>query len=712
MNPRSRAAVAVLRRSACLALLLLGAPVPARGQHSSPPSRPPDGLLERPDLQEIVNAQVRRDGAALTGWLADVDPVVRARAAFALASVQDPAAVPPLLATLGDPDPAVRADAAFALGQTADSLAAPALLAAFTRDTNIIVRSALLEALGKTGGSAALAAVAALELGPGERGAHALALGRFGLRGLHDPAAVARLATYLTLITGDPSEARLGEQAAYYFGRVRDTTAWATVADTLRRALDAEPLMAGAPDAPSPALHLIPALARLNAPGDTPLFLGALTNGADWRVRVQAVRALARRTAEDAARAALLEALDDTSLHVAVEAATVLATADSLAADAVSAIAAMVTRNTHPWQVTTALLPALVRSGEPGLALLWITMLDRPEPPNGRARARALTALGFGDDRPGFLVLEEQADDADPQIAAAAITALAARWSRGAVSEEATVERYYAVFSAALSGRDLATASAAAPVLADTLFRSHGGLALLAETYRQMRAPNDIEPMVEILTALGASGDHSVRPTLDAALAHPQPVLRGAAAAALTKLTGEPVTAPPAASPPERTVAWPFLQRLGPRPQIVLETPRGRIVIGLEVEQAPLTAQTLLQFAEGGRYDEVPFHRVVANFVVQGGDFERGDGYGGPGFAIASEFTRIPYRRGAAGMASAGKDTEGSQYFFTHSMQPHLDGRYTAFGAVVEGLDVMDAIVEGDRVTRATAIPTPYEPPR
>ncbi len=92
---------------------------------------------------------------------------------------------------------------------------------------------------------------------------------------------------------------------------------------------------------------------------------------------------------------------------------------------------------------------------------------------------------------------------------------------------------------------------------------------------------------------------------------------------------------------------------------------------------------------------------MVPGFVIQGGDVGRGDGWGGPGFAIRSELTRISFDRGVLGMASAGKDTEGSQYFVTHGMQPHLDGRYTAFGRVVSGMQVVDAIQRGDRVRRA-----------
>jgi peptidylprolyl isomerase len=154
--------------------------------------------------------------------------------------------------------------------------------------------------------------------------------------------------------------------------------------------------------------------------------------------------------------------------------------------------------------------------------------------------------------------------------------------------------------------------------------------------------------------------------------------------------------------PPDRRVDWTFLRAMGARPRLALDTERGRIVVELDAEEAPLTVQTVLQLAQEGRYDGVPFHRVVPDFVIQGGDFERGDGYGGPGFAIRSEFTRIPFARGTIGMASAGKDTEGSQFFLTHSAQPHLDGRYTAFGRVVQGMEVVDAILEGERVRRAS----------
>jgi peptidylprolyl isomerase len=158
--------------------------------------------------------------------------------------------------------------------------------------------------------------------------------------------------------------------------------------------------------------------------------------------------------------------------------------------------------------------------------------------------------------------------------------------------------------------------------------------------------------------------------------------------------------------PPTVLIEWDYLQRLGPRPLLVLDTRHGAVVVEMDTEQAPQTVMKLAKTAVLGHYDGVPFHRVVPNFVVQGGDYFRGDGYGGPDVNLRSEFTRLRYATGVAGMASAGKDTEGVQYFVTHSPQPHLDGRYTAFGRVVAGMEVLDRLQPGDVVTRARVVRT------
>ncbi len=183
------------------------------------------------------------------------------------------------------------------------------------------------------------------------------------------------------------------------------------------------------------------------------------------------------------------------------------------------------------------------------------------------------------------------------------------------------------------------------------------------------------------------------------------PTVRQRASEHAERLSGRRAMASDQASPVGRSPDWQVLAELGTHPALVLETEKGRVVIRMVAELAPVTVQTMAELAAAGHYDGVAFHRVVPDFVIQGGDFERGDGYGGPGFVIRSEITGIPYRRGVVGMASAGQDTEGSQFFITHSPQPHLDGDYTAFGRVVEGMDVVDRIYEQDRIIRARVEP-------
>ncbi|HYH85828.1 MAG TPA: peptidylprolyl isomerase, partial [Pyrinomonadaceae bacterium] len=137
--------------------------------------------------------------------------------------------------------------------------------------------------------------------------------------------------------------------------------------------------------------------------------------------------------------------------------------------------------------------------------------------------------------------------------------------------------------------------------------------------------------------------------------------------------------------------------RAGKNVRAVVSTDKGALTIELLAEDAPLTVDNFVQLARRNYFNGITFHRVVPNFVIQGGD-PRGDGNGGPGYQIRCEINMAPYGRGAVGMALSGKDTGGSQWFVTHSPQPHLDGGYTVFGRVVEGLEVVDRIARGDRI--------------
>jgi len=137
--------------------------------------------------------------------------------------------------------------------------------------------------------------------------------------------------------------------------------------------------------------------------------------------------------------------------------------------------------------------------------------------------------------------------------------------------------------------------------------------------------------------------------------------------------------------------------------QAVFETQRGTISIELYPQFAPRTVNNFVFLAREGFYDGLMFHRVISNFMIQGGD-PKGTGMGGPGYQFEDEFSGNPLRHetGALSMANAGPNTNGSQFFITHAPQPHLDGRHTVFGRVVDGQDVVDAIRQRDKMTRVT----------
>ena len=128
-----------------------------------------------------------------------------------------------------------------------------------------------------------------------------------------------------------------------------------------------------------------------------------------------------------------------------------------------------------------------------------------------------------------------------------------------------------------------------------------------------------------------------------------------------------------------------------------IETARGAIELKLAPESAPKTVNNFVFLAREGYYDGVTFHRVIANFMVQGGD-PTGTGRGGPGYKFEDELVGNPLKHGTGviSMANAGPNTNGSQFFITHSPQPHLDGKHTVFGKVTSGMDAVNAIRQGD----------------
>jgi cyclophilin family peptidyl-prolyl cis-trans isomerase/HEAT repeat protein len=200
-----------------------------------------------------------------------------------------------------------------------------------------------------------------------------------------------------------------------------------------------------------------------------------------------------------------------------------------------------------------------------------------------------------------------------------------------------------------------------------------------------------------ILDSLARQKTPAANEAIKSSLASPDHLIRRRAVA-LLKANGAGDFSERIANVASRNTATDYaraLSRLGKAVRASVNTDKGAFTIELLPEEAPLNVDNFVRLAQSGYFNNITFHRVVPNFVVQGGD-PRGDGNGGPGYQIRCEINEVSFDRGVVGMALSGKDTGGSQWFITHSPQPHLDGGYTVFGRVREGMDVVDRLARGD----------------
>ncbi|HYX23364.1 MAG TPA: peptidylprolyl isomerase, partial [Thermoanaerobaculia bacterium] len=353
-------------------------------------------------------------------------------------------------------------------------------------------------------------------------------------------------------------------------------------------------------------------------------------------------------------------------------------------------------------------LAARIETGEPwekGAALVALAAGKYPQ-----AAARISAAAASDDvalraraaEAAGLLGLPTEADvltrltaDASPRVRAAAVGAwLAADAKAGDVARKALTDPDPTVRESALDWlvehpvAPFAELQAALPGVYREGLEEMGLAELKALTARGKAEPLEKAAVVDLLEKAAAAGPY---------------VLRREAGESLARLGQTKIPAPGPATRQEADAYRQVLQRTRRPRTVEIRTQRGTITVRLACPEAPLTCLNFLQLAAQGYFDGLTFHRVVPDFVIQGGD-PKGDGSGGPGYAIRDEINRLRYTRGAVGMALAGPDTGGSQFFIALSPQPHLDGGYTVFGQVVAGDAVLDQIRIGDRIEKVVEV--------
>lgn len=614
------------------------------------------------------------------GVAADGDADLRRQAALTLGQIGDPQGAPVLEKLLGDDVPAVRRAAAFALGELGERggypEAARPLSGALTDPDRQTGRLAV-EALAKLGTDVGSVVERLIDVPPEEFYPRLLPfLFRFQKADKPSPAVV-RWAVE-GLAQQDP---HLHAMAAYALARTPQEAALPALRQLLG---DADPWVRG---------WAARALGQVGDRSDVDR-LRPLLDDAEPGPTIQALRAARHLFADGKAAAPfawqprILALLADPRPGVrvtAIEASASWLLDEELVAKLEALVAAG-----HPRERQLALLALAEGEAPQALAALAELASDR-EPANRAVAARAAGLLGAAG------VLEQLGTDTEASVRSAVLST----WLDGGVEDAA--ERA----ALALVDRDAGVRSTALewaekhPVF---------DLETLQASAERARADRILDARLAAVRAMGAraASEPLERGALIAALEElardDELLVRREAAGQLADLDAEA----PAPGPPRRRrdvdVYREIVQRTATPRRVVLRTEKGDLTIELACPEAPLTCLNFLHLAGQGFFDGLPFHRVVPDFVVQGGD-PRGDGRGGPGYSIRDEINLLRYERGAVGMALSGPDTGGSQFFVTLSPQPHLDGGYTVFGRLVAGREVLEQILQGDRILTAEEVP-------
>jgi cyclophilin family peptidyl-prolyl cis-trans isomerase len=395
------------------------------------------------------------------------------------------------------------------------------------------------------------------------------------------------------------------------------------------------------------------------------------TKDPDYRVQVAALRALpfAGKLYADS-RPAVLAELNNARPAVALTAAEWLLahgrgeTGGDLAARA---------EKLKGWRPRSVLLAAALKSAStasrPSLALSVQRRYAALPADAVYERGHLLQALSEDPASFDFVRTEAFAAGQSRVVAGYGLAALLAL-RRNEAFPAARGEEFNAAMRQALASGDVALIGTAAEAMADPKLYPEAqpaNLAALRQAQAKLQLPKEIEAWQGIQQALD-------------------------------KLEKAPKATPsPVATAQQHPIDWTVVQGIAPNQQVRLRTTQGDIVLALKVNEAPGTVASFVTLARQGFYTNLPFHRVVPNFVAQGGD-PRGDGNGSAPYNIRSEFGDLRYQEGSVGVASAGKDTESCQFFITHGPTPHLDGRYTIFAEVVSGMPAAHKLEIGDRI--------------
>ena len=630
-----------------------------RGKPVPPPAAPdltrlaedPEARIRRRAALAIGRVGLKEGAPALTKLLADSDPEVRQAAAFALGLIGDATASTSLAPLLADPAPLVRGRAAEALGLIDAKDAA----AAIGRVAAEYVKTPAVSGMQADD-----------EQWPAPAEAEAFKLAIFALVRLRAYDALAS-----AVLDGSGHPVSTWWPVAYALQRIED-----------RRAVPALRELVRVKGRYTPAFA-IRGLATVKDEGAGALILPVLDPAKTPReVLAAAIRACgALGVREGAARLATIAGDSRIEPNLRLEAVGALGSLK--AAEHLPVIQDLMTDDWPAMRAAALRAAALVDRESFSLVLSGLDS-DR----HWTVRAALADVLATLPPEVSIERLRAMLQDQDKRVVPSVLRALV----RHHVPDAAQI------LLAHLKESDVVIRETAARLIGQ--LKPDAGLAALRDAYGAAAADASYGVRAAIVDALSSYGTPEATEGIRAALADKDWAVRIHALDLLAKI--EPgadhrAEIRPVPGEPSAPYGDPQLAAREFSPHAFIETVRGTIEFELAVVDAPQTSRNFMSLARKGFFNGLQVHRVVPNFVVQDGD-PRGDGEGGPGYTIRDELNDRPYLRGTVGMALAWRDTGGSQFFITHSPQPHLDAKYTVFGHVVNGMDVVDRIQVGDTI--------------
>ncbi len=631
-----------------------------------------DTLRERTyaeKMAQIIHAEDRREVTIqLEEYLKSDDPAIRARAALAVGRIGAKGSGQLLYQLISsDSSMDVAARAAFAIGLTNEKAFAAELLD-LALDLPTKVAAPLVEAAGRLTDSSMTSEIDMLtgflsHPSPEVRETACMALFRAGATG--------KAQDLIALAASEP-DPEVQVIVLYALARLRVAQA----AEIYKRHIaDADPFVRslavrgfGLSDSPE-AVH----------------YLTIALNDSDPKVVAQAVTELGRKNSPEAKTklAKRLSTERDEKLKVAI----IQALTRQQNPEALDAVNTLLAAN-PPVNVTTAAVTYLATVQKDRAVGLIDSLQTLDDPQIRAACVEGYGAIGTQSIVPRLAVLF---NDASPIVRAAAFSALVGL-------DSANLDFYL--------GKALEDSSFVMPVLAIDQIKTRGLAAYLSRLKYMMARGEDthVEIRAAMVDCASAFVSDDVKDTtameiIIAGVLDSDYIVRRTAAEVYDEKLGEDYydRVPPANTRLGVGKITGAVEKYVVNPYATIVTNRGEIEMELYFDVAPLTVLNFMDLAKRGFYEDLIFHRVIPNFVVQGG-CPLGTGWGDPGYTIRCEYSDEPYRRGTVGVATSGKDTGGSQFFITHSPQPHLDGRYTVFGQVLAGMDVVDQIVRGDTI--------------